>query len=97
MGEIVRIGHCVDDVQMKQTVKLQLMTSRGSHAKRLHKSIAQNDHTNQLHKTIAQDKMTSHPRMEMSNDAFWMLQSNSGVYGGPETGQSNRILSKSKG
>ena len=26
-----------------------------------------------------------------------MLQSNSGVYGGPETGYSNRISSKSKG
>ena len=32
--------------------------------------VAQNDHTNQLHKRIAQDKMTSHPRMEMTNDAF---------------------------
>ena len=45
--------------------------------------VAQNDHTNQSHKSIAQmiaqDKMMSCPRMEM-------IQSNSGAYGGPETG-----------
>ena len=27
---------------------------------------------------------------------FWMLQRNSGAYGGPETGLSNRNMSKSK-
>ena len=32
--------------------------------------IAQMNHTNESHKTIAQDKMTSHPRMEMTNNAF---------------------------
>ena len=32
--------------------------------------IAQINHTNESHKMIAQDKMTSHPRMEMTNDAF---------------------------
>ena len=46
---------------MMQTVELQLMTSQGSHT---------NNSTNQLHKTITQDKMMSHPRMEMSNNAF---------------------------
>ena len=51
------MGYCVDDVQMKQTVKSQLMTSQGSLTKQSHKSIAQN-------------KMMSHPRMEMSNNAF---------------------------
>ena len=35
-----------------------------------HKMITQINHTNELHKSIAQDKMMSHPRMEMSNDAF---------------------------
>ena len=32
--------------------------------------IAQISCTNELHKTIAQGKMTSHPRMEMTNDTF---------------------------
>ena len=32
--------------------------------------IAQINRTNELHKMIAQDKMTSHPRMDMANDAF---------------------------
>ena len=32
--------------------------------------IAQINHTNELHKMITQDKMTSHPRTEMTNDAF---------------------------
>ena len=32
--------------------------------------IAQINHTNESHKMIAQDKMTSHPRIEMMNDAF---------------------------
>ena len=68
--EITGTGYCVDDMQMMQTVKSQLMTSRGSHIKQSHKSITQNDHTNQLHKSIPQEKMMSRPRMEMSNDAF---------------------------
>ena len=57
MGEIMGMGYHVDNMQMMQTVKLQLMTPCGSHTKRLHKSITQN-------------KMTLHPRIEMSNDAF---------------------------
>ena len=32
--------------------------------------ITQIIHTNELHNMIAQDKMTSHPRMDMTNDAF---------------------------
>ena len=58
-------------------VESQLMTSCGSHTKRLHKSIAQTNHTKQ-------DDITS----KNGNDeqCFQMLQSNSGVYGGPETG-----------
>ena len=47
-----------------------MMTSCGSHTKRLQKSIAQMNHTNKLHKMITKDKMTSCPRMEMMNDAF---------------------------
>ena len=35
-----------------------------------HKMITQINHTTESHKMIAQDKMTSHPRMEMMNDAF---------------------------
>ena len=55
-----------------------------------HKRIAQKDRTNQLHKQIAQndhakqDDITS--RNGNDEQHFWMLQSNSGAYGGPETG-----------
>ena len=35
----------------------------------LYKSIAQINRTNESHKTIVQNKMTSHPGMEMMNDA----------------------------
>ena len=37
---------------------------------KLHKMVIQIYHTNELHKMIAQNKMMSHPRMEMTNDAF---------------------------
>ena len=70
IGEYVGMGYLVDDVQMMQTDESQLMTSCGSHTKRSHKSITQNDHTNESHKMIVQDKITSHPGMEMMNDAF---------------------------
>ena len=33
IGEITGMGYCVDDMQMMQTVKSQLMTSWGSHTK----------------------------------------------------------------
>ena len=32
--------------------------------------ITQINGTNESHKMVRQDKMTSHPRMEMTNDAF---------------------------
>ena len=51
IGEIMGTGYCVDDMQMMQTVELQLVTSRGSCTKQLHKSIAQTNHTKRLHKT----------------------------------------------
>ena len=51
------MGYHVDDGQTTQTDNFQMMTSRWSH-------------TNELHKRITQNKMTSHPRMEMMNDAF---------------------------
>ena len=80
IGEFAGTGYHVDNVQMMQTVESQLMTSCGSCTKRSHKSIPQINCTNELHETITQDKMTSHPRMEMTNDAF------GAAYGGPETG-----------
>ena len=70
IGEFTGMGYCVDDVQMMQTIKTQMMMSCGSHTKQSHKSIAQTNRTNKLHKMITQDKMMSCPRMEMSNDAF---------------------------
>ena len=48
-----------------------------NHTNQLHKQIAQNDHAKQ-------DDVTS--RNGNDEQCFWMLQSNSGVYGGPETG-----------
>ena len=75
--EYAGTGYHVDDRQMAWTDELQMMKSCGSHTSQSHKQIAQQ---------ITQNKMTSHPRMEMTNDAFQMLQSNSGAYGVPETG-----------
>ena len=52
--------------------------------------VTQNDRTNQLHKQITQndhakqDDVTS--KNENDEQHFRMLQSNSGEYGGPETG-----------
>ena len=55
--EFAGMGYHVDNGQMTQTDELQMMTSHWSH-------------TSQSHKQIAQNKMTSHPRMEMTNDTF---------------------------
>ena len=49
--EFVGMRYHVNDVQMIQTIKSQLMTSQGSHTKRSHQSITQPNHTNQSHKT----------------------------------------------
>ena len=46
IGEIMGMGYHVDNVQMMQTNKSQLMTSWGSCTKQLHKSITQMNHTN---------------------------------------------------
>ena len=68
--ELVGMRYHVNDMQMMQTIKLQLMTSHESCTKQSHKSITQINHTNELHKMITEDKMTSCPRLEMMNDAF---------------------------
>ena len=70
IGEFTGMGYHVDDMQMTQTIELQLMTSCGSRTKQLHKSIAQMNRTNKSHKMIMEDKMTSCPRMEMMNNTF---------------------------
>ena len=70
IGESVGTGYCVNDVQMMQTIESQMMTSCGSHTKRLQKSITQMNHTKKSHKMIMKGKVTSCPRMEMMNDAF---------------------------
>ena len=64
-------------MQTMQTDELQMMMSRGSCTSQLHKSIAQMNDTKQ-------DYVTS--RNGNVKRRFRMLQSNSGVYGGPETG-----------
>ena len=78
IGEFAQTGYCVDDVQMTQTIELKLMISCGSHTKRLHKSIAQ-----QNGRRRQDDIMSKNVNDERH---FWLLQSNSGVYGRPETG-----------
>ena len=70
IGEFPGMGYCMDDMQMMQTIKSQLMTSHGSCTKQLHKSITQTNCTNESHETIAEDKMMSRPRMEMMDDTF---------------------------
>ena len=49
--EFVGTGYPVNDVQMMQTIKSQLMMSCGSHTKQLHKSITQTNHTKRSWKT----------------------------------------------
>ena len=74
--EFMGTGYYVNNVQMTQTDELQMMMSCGSCASRSHKRIAQNDHAKQ------DDVMSRNGNDER---CFQMLQSNSGVYGGPET------------
>ena len=75
--EFAGMGNCVDDGQMTCTDEPQMMTSHWGCTSQSHKRIAEMNHTKQ-------DDTTS----KNGNDerCFRMLQSNSGVYGGPETG-----------
>ena len=75
--EYAGTGYRVDNGQMTQTDESQMMTSHWSHTSQSHKQIAQTNCTKQ-------DDNTS----KNGNDGqcFWMLQINSGAYGGPETG-----------
>ena len=75
--EYAGMGYCVDDGQTTWTDESKMMMSCPSRTSQSHKRITQTNHTKQ-------DDVTS----KNGNDEqhFWMLQSNSGVYGGPETG-----------
>ena len=75
--EFMGMGNCVDDGQMTQTDKSQMMTSHRGCTSQSHKQIAQMNRTKQ-------DDVTS----KNGNDErrFRMLQSSSGAYGVPETG-----------
>ena len=75
--EFVGMGYCADDVQTMQTDESQMMMSRGSHTNQSYKSITQTNCTKQ------DDIMSKNGNDEQH---FWMLQSNSGAYRGPETG-----------
>ena len=66
----------MDDGQMTRTDESQMMTSHWSHTSQSHKQIAQTNCTKQ------DDIMSKNGNDERH---FWMLQSNSGAYGGPET------------
>ena len=63
--EFAGMGYHVNDVQMMQNrVAVDDITWKS------HKTITEINRTSELHKMIVEDKMTSHPRMEMMNDAF---------------------------
>ena len=74
--EFAGTGYHLDNVQMTQTDESQMMMSRGSHTSRSHKQITQKD-------CVKQDDVMS--RNGNDEQCFQMLQSNSGVYGEPET------------
>ena len=75
--EFTGMGNRVNDRQTRLTDESQMMTSHRGHTSQSHKRITQMNHTKQ-------DDITS----KNGNDKrhFGMLQSNSGVYGVPETG-----------
>ena len=75
--EYVGMGYHVDDGQTTWTDESQMMTSHQSRTSQSHKRIAQ------MNRTKQDDVMSKN-----GNDkrCFRMLQSNSGAYGGPETG-----------
>ena len=86
--EFVETRNRVDGGQTTRTDELQMMTSHQGHTSQSHKHIAQMDCTKQ------DDIMSNNGNDEQ---CFWMLQSNTGAYGGPVTGYSNRNMSKTKG
>ena len=74
--EFVGMGHHMDDRQMTWTDESQMMMSHRSRTSQSHKRITQMNHTKQ------DDVMSRNGNDER---CFWMLQSHSGEYGGPET------------
>ena len=77
MWEFAGMGYHVNGMQTMWIDELQLMTSCGSRTSQSHKSIIQTNRTKQ------DDVMSKNGNDER---CFQMLQSNSGAYGGPETG-----------
>ena len=78
----------MNDRQTRRTDKLQMMTSHQSHTSQSHKRIAQ---------TKSHEICRRHIQEWNDKTTLGTLQSNSGAYGVPETGESNRNMSKSKG
>ena len=70
-------GNRVNEGQTRWTDELQMMTSHRGRTSQSHKRIAQTNRTKQ------DDVMSKNGN---DNRRFGMLQSNSGVYGVPETG-----------
>ena len=75
--EVVGTGNRVNDGQTRQTDESQMVTSCRSCTSQSHKQIAQ------MNRTKQDDIMSKNGNDER---CFWMLQSNSGAYGVPETG-----------
>ena len=71
------MGNCVNEGQMRQTDKSQMMTSCRGRTSESHKQTAQTNRTKQ-------DNVT--PKNGNNEQRFGVLQSNSGAYGVPETG-----------
>ena len=83
--EFTGMGYHVNDMQMMQNqVAVDDVTWKS------HKMIAQINCTNKSHKRIAQNDCGRQDDITSKNgndeQCFWMLQSNSDSYGGPETG-----------
>ena len=74
---VTGMGNHVNDRQTRLTDELQMMTSCWGCTSQSHKQIAQTNDTKQ-------DDIT--PKNGNDKRRIWMLQSNSGTYGVPETG-----------
>ena len=75
--EFAGMGNHVNKGQMRQTDESQMMTSSRGLTSESHKRITQTNHTKQ-------DDVT--PKNGNNKRCFGVLQSNSGAYGVPETG-----------
>ena len=77
-GNEIPCGRCADDVDRQVTADAVTW--------KLHRTLTQINHTNELHKHSVQRQDDIMSKNGNDEQCFRMLQSNSGAYGGPETG-----------